>query len=59
MARKSSSSRPWPWAAPAAREMLSFMSVPPRSFTPAERSWRAPRNPSLTHEAWMLGMEPS
>ena len=46
----------WPWLAPAAREIDSFMSVPPRSFTPAPSSTPAPSGPSFTHDAWMLGM---
>src|SRR5262249_15032545 len=49
----------WPWAAPLAREMFSSMSVPPRSLQPAARRRAPPSRPSLTHEAWMLGMSPS
>src|SRR5438067_38632 len=30
----------WPWVAPAALEMFSSISVPPRSLTPAMRAWR-------------------
>ena len=56
MARKPSSSMPWPWVAPAARLMFSSISVPPRSLPPASRSWRAPAAPSFTHDAWTLGM---
>ena len=46
----------WPKLAPAAREMLSFISVPPMSLHPALRQAAAPSGPSLTHEHWMLGM---
>ena len=44
----------WPWLAPAARLIDSFMSVPPRSLTPASSSARAPSGPSFTQEAWMF-----
>ncbi len=37
----------WPWLAPAAREMFSSMSVPPRSFTPAWRACGARRRAHL------------
>ena len=37
-------------AVPAAREMLSFISVPPRSLHPALRQAAAPALPSLTHD---------
>ena len=37
----------WPWAAPAAREMFSSISVPPRSLQPAWSSWRPGRAPEL------------
>ena len=55
-----SSSTPmrWPWLAPAAREMFSSMSVPPRSLAPARRHWRAPSTPSFTQLTWMLSMAP-
>ena len=39
---------------PAAREIDSFMRVPPRSLAPACKQARAPSTPSLTHEAWMF-----
>ena len=45
----------WPNPAPAARVMLSFINVPPRSFTPAFRHACTPRGPIFTHEAWMFG----
>ena len=41
----------WPCAAPAAREIDSFISVPPRSFAPARSAACAPSIPSFTHEA--------
>ena len=41
------SSSSWPWLAPAAREMFSSISVPPRSFAPACRIWRAPADAAL------------
>ena len=56
--RKSSSAMRWPWAAPAAREMFSSISVPPRSLTPACSTWRAPPAPIFTHDAWMLSTSP-
>ena len=37
---------------PAAREIDSFISVPPRSFAPAARQAAAPSGPIFTHEAW-------
>ena len=40
--------------APAAREMLSFINVPPTSFTPAARAARTPSSPIFTQETWML-----
>ena len=49
----------WPCAAPAAREMLSFMSVPPMSLQPASSSLAPPSRPSFTQLAWMFGMSPS
>ena len=58
MARKASSSMRWPWAAPAAREMFSSISVPPRSLAPACRTWRAPSAPIFTHDTWMLATRP-
>ena len=45
-------------SAPAAREMFSSISVPPRSLTPACSTWRTPATPIFTHEAWMLSMRP-
>ena len=46
-----------PCMAPAEVEMLSLISVPPRSFTPAvRRSWDI-RLPSFTQDAWMLGIQ--
>ena len=46
----------WPWLAPAARVMLSSISVPPRSLAPACRQTRAPSGPILTQEVWMLAI---
>src|SRR5712691_3901507 len=46
----------WPCSVPAAREMLSFMSVPPRSLAPARKHAAAPVGPILTHEVWMFGI---
>ena len=43
-----------PNAAPAEREIDSFMSVPPRSLTPAASACRVPSGPSFTHDAWMF-----
>ena len=43
-----------PHSEPAAREIDSFISVPPRSFTPAASASPTPSGPSLTHEAWMF-----
>ena len=43
-----------PCAAPAAVEMLSLMSVPPKSFAPHESSHCACRIPSFTQETWRL-----
>src|SRR5581483_3492542 len=57
-ARRSASSMPWPCDAPAAREMFSFINVPPRSLTPARSSCCAPARPSLTHDACTLSMSP-
>ena len=45
--------------APAAREMFSSISVPPRSFTPAWSTCVTPALPIFTHEVWMLGIQPS
>ena len=45
-------------SAPAAREMFSSMSVPPRSLQPAWSAWRAPAMPALTHDTWMLSIQP-
>ena len=42
----------WPCSAPAAREIDSFISVPPRSLTPARSAAAAPPIPSFTQEAW-------
>ena len=42
----------WPWLAPAAREIYSFISVPPRSLTPARSAAAAPSSPSFTQDAW-------
>mmetsp|Transcript_15913 Transcript_15913/g.54291 ORF Transcript_15913/g.54291 Transcript_15913/m.54291 type:complete len:215 (-) Transcript_15913:194-838(-) len=39
--------------------MLSFMSTPPRSFTPARRSADAAPRPIFGHDAWMFPMAPS
>ena len=57
MERKASSVMRWPWVAPAAREMFSSMSVPPRSLAPASRTCWAPAAPIFTHEVWMLGTQ--
>ena len=46
----------WPWEAPAAREMFSSMSVPPRSLQPACSSWLTPSRPIFTQLAWTLSM---
>ena len=46
----------WPCAAPADVEMLSLMSVPPKSLAPHERSHCAWRIPSFTQETWRLRM---
>ena len=44
---------------PAAREIDSFISVPPRSFTPAASACRTPSGPILTHENGALpAMQP-
>ena len=43
-----------PNSAPAEREIDSFISVPPRSFTPAASACRVPSGPSFTHDAWMF-----
>src|SRR5947207_3715947 len=40
----------WPKLAPAAREMLSFINVPPMSLQPASRQAAAPSGPSFTQE---------
>src|SRR6266542_2443050 len=40
----------WPCCAPAEREIDSFISVPPRSLTPARSAAATPSGPSLTHE---------
>ena len=58
MAENRSPSIIWPWLAPAAREMFSSISVPPRSFTPARSIWRTPSTPILTQLVWMLSMVP-
>ena len=42
--------------APAAREIDSFISVPPRSLTPARSAAAAPSSPSFTHEAWTFSI---
>src|SRR5262249_11816484 len=42
-----------PCAAPAAREMLSSISVPPRSLTPADKQWRTPSGPSFIQASWV------
>ena len=42
--------------APAAREILSFMSVPPTSLTPAARAALTPSSPIFTHETWIFVM---
>ena len=39
---------------PAAREILSFISVPPMSLAPAFRHIAAPSGPIFTQEVWML-----
>ena len=43
----------WPWLAPAARVMLSFMSTPPMSLQPAAREakWREGREGTSAGEA--------
>ena len=46
-----------PCCAPAAVEMLSLISVPPRSFTPAVSSNWDIREPSLTHDACTFGIQ--
>ena len=46
----------WPCSVPAAREMLSFISVPPRSLAPASRQAAAPSGPSFTQDTWMFGI---
>ena len=43
-----------PHSEPAAREIDSFISVPPRSLTPAASAWRTPSGPSFTQLAWMF-----
>ena len=43
--------------APAEVEMLSLISVPPRSLTPAVSSSWDIRLPSFTQDAWMLGIQ--
>ena len=48
----------WPWLAPAAREMFSSISVPPRSFAPDRSACAAPEAPIFTHDTWMLGSRP-
>ena len=45
-----------PCEAPAAREIVSFISVSPRSLTPALSIRLTPSAPSLTQEAWILVM---
>ena len=46
----------WPYVAPAAVEMLSLMSVPPKSLAPHESSHCAWRIPSFTQETCRLRM---
>ena len=43
-----------PHSEPAAREIDSFISVPPRSLTPAASACRTPSGPSFTQLAWMF-----
>ena len=59
MASSSSTPIRCPCCAPAAREMFSSISVPPRSLAPARRSCRAPAAPILTQLTWMLSMSPA
>ena len=42
--------------APPAFEMLSSISVPPKSFAPASRQASDSSNPNFTHETWILRM---
>src|SRR5229473_2310311 len=46
----------WPCWVPAAREMLSFISLPPRSLAPDFRQIAAPAGPIFTQDVWMLGI---
>ena len=59
MASSSSTPMRCPWGAPAAREMFSSISVPPRSLTPARSTWRDPSAPIFTQLTWMLSMSPA
>ena len=45
-----------PHPAPAAREIDSFISVPPRSFTPARSASTTPCGPAFTQETWMFSI---
>ncbi len=45
-----------PYDEPAIREMVSSMSVPPRSLAPERSISAAPSVPSFTQLVWMLGM---
>ena len=59
VASKSAGSISWPWEAPAALEIVSFIRVPPKSLHPAASNLAPPSRPSFTQEAWMLGIRPS
>ena len=47
-----------PFFDPADLEILSFISVPPKSFTPIERRLLALSGPNFVHEACTLSIKP-
>ena len=58
MARNCSSVRAEPLSEPAIREMVSSISVPPRSLQPPWSIATVPSSPSFTQEHWMLSIRP-
>ena len=58
-ARKSASSMPWPWLAPAARrDVLVHQRAAEVVDARPAAAGATPSRPSFTHDAWMLSMQP-
>ena len=58
MARSCATVRAEPCSDPAIREMVSSISVPPRSLQPPLSIASVPSSPSFTQEHWMLAIRP-